>query len=276
MFNFFKRKKEAELKKEHKEFVYTCCNCGNLINFTSVPCHHCGWAPNSLEQMARSMVLNNNTFKIFELLNIGKHISEKLNPNSIVLNLDLQAIEYLEANKETTNFIFSLCNENRSKYKTFTKDLKKCKCGAILYTSDATACVKCKDSVMWNESTRLLLCANNLLGLFVQRIDYKDTEDSDRFVEALVGTVGKLYSTLNGQEGLATAKSELDLCKIKIHLALKTVTALVDKNNGAIVDWIDKSNVRTHIIKDSELNDTVIYATYLSSEIENLIKIVSN
>lgn len=71
--------------------IYSCQNCGRLINYVSMPCPHCQWSPSTLDEMARSFFLKNTNLDVPLLLTLAREVSKGRSPQEVVGNLETMA-----------------------------------------------------------------------------------------------------------------------------------------------------------------------------------------
>ena len=272
MFNFLNKILKKDEKK--KAVVYICYNCGNLKNYISVPCHCCAWAPSNIDEMSSSFILTNNLqFNMSELLDIGRQISKKNNPNKVISNLSSRAKELYEDDKETIDYVFDLCNEDKKNYLITVQSLKTCDCGVNNVASDIKTCRECSSIIDLTDTERLLICVSNILYLFVQRINYKDDINNRQFIEVLVEAAGSIHKIIN-QPNLPLNR-DINLIKSKLSSMLKKVNVLCDQNNGGVVSWLDNKEPEIHIVKNKADEDTQMFSVFLYTEIVSLMNLTN-
>lgn len=248
--------------------VYCCQNCGRLINFITMPCPHCDWAPTTIELMAQSMVLTNPYFKIPALLMIAREVSNNRSVTDIVPNMNQQAQRILSDIRPSVGKLLNLLND--AKYKNHRKFsvIRQCmECGQNILVSNADTCNNCGEPVNWPDILRLMVCIDNILYLFENRIEVSDSEYESELVCLMVAMLNDLLrnqivpNEQNRQYALHSLKSMKIIC---------------DKNKGFVVDLKDIYNLDAYLIKDKMLPDTEVYANFWLNEIPVFVNMMTN
>lgn len=242
--------------------VYGCQNCGRLVNFVSMRCPHCEWRANSIEEMARSMVLSNDHLKIPALLILAREVSAGRSPRDVVRNLDALAKDVLQQSQWTdvAHRIYALLDENDAKSARFMRDVRCCTaCDERVLWSGSTECDHCGAQLNWPELVRTLVCVDNLLWLLEQRVEPSNSEEFSELVCVLI----VIFTTLlRKQEPPSPEQREYVL-----HL-LEACKCVADKNRGGIVDTHDLTEMKIYLVKADMLEDSQSFTTFLFRELE--------
>jgi len=270
VFSIFKSKNQLEdSDSSHATKVYSCFHCGRLYNYVSMPCPNCGREPNSIKEMAGSLTLSNSHFKISALLILAREIGNERAPGDVIPNFNEIVNGYLNdsAKRADVETIYNLLKQNSPQNSQRISQHNKCSnCGKRVFFSSSINCDDCDAPVNWSPSTRLLVCIDNLLFVFEQRIEPSSKEEFSYFVEILVKMFNNL---LRRNRGVSLSDKE------KLIDLLIQSSPILDKNKGAVVDISNTKEVKAYIIKDSMDSNTETYASILCAELENLIKLTS-
>jgi len=253
---------------KHYTQVYCCQNCGRLINFITMPCPHCNWSPTTIELMAQSMVLTFPYFKIPALLMISREFKNKRPATDIVLNLNQQAEKILSDIRPSVVKLLNLLNKTEHKNHRKISVIRHClECGKNIFFSNADTCHNCGEPVNWPEIVRLMVCIDNLLFLFENRIEVSDSEHESELVCVMVAMLNDL---LRNQ----VVPNEQNR-QYALH-SLKSMKVICDKNKGFVVDLKDIHNLNAYLIKDDMLPDTEGYAKFWINEIPVFVNMMTN
>jgi RNA polymerase subunit RPABC4/transcription elongation factor Spt4 len=154
--------------------VYCCANCGRLHNSVSMPCPHCDWSPQTLEELARSIVLSNSNFQISALLILSREIAKGRVAVDVVPDLLDDGNYYLsdQESRQAIEKVFSSLQQNEHENHRRISMVRACSnCGEGIVVSTAEECEKCGVTVNWPEALRLLACMDNLLWLLERRVE---------------------------------------------------------------------------------------------------------
>ncbi len=245
--------------------IYSCQNCGRLINYVSMPCPHCRWSPSTPDEMARSVILSNNYIDVSLLLIIAREVSKGRSSREVVGNLDTMAQEVMSVPKkrESVDQIYRLLREGEQRQ---IRDLAMVRnhpeCPKRRMWSGSDKCEKCGAQVRWSDAVRTLICMDNLLWLLEQRVEPLNTEPFSELVCVLVLMVNNL---LRKQENPTSEQRQyaLDL--------LSKIGGIADKNQGAIIDTTNPKALQIYLVKSNMLEDSETFGTFLYKELEFFI-----
>lgn len=242
--------------------VYCCANCGRLHNFVSMPCPHCDWAPKSLEETARSIVLSSAHFKIPALLVLAREMESGRSAEDIIPNLKDNVRTYLESGKQkqAVEHVFSLLRNNEHKNHDSLSIIREChSCSTRVMFSGEVECGHCGEKINWPEAIRLLVSMDNLLWLFEQRVEVSPSSEFSEFICLLVAMTNSL---LRKQEipGAKERKYAIDL--------LAKIAVVADLNKGAIIDVKNPHDLKIYLVKDNMRSDSESFGLFLMKELE--------
>jgi hypothetical protein len=246
--------------------VFCCANCGRLHNFVSVPCPHCDWSPQGIEETARSIVLSNAHFKIPALLTLAREMSKGRAANDIVPNLLNDGRSYLSDSKQRLDVerVFAMLKENEHKNHRSLSMVRACpECGHRVLLSSAEECKECRAPVRWPDAIRLLACMDNLLWLHEQRIEVSNTNEFSDFVCILVAMTNNL---LRKQEVPSTHDRQYSL------KLLGALGAICDLNKGAVIDTKNPRALEIYLVKDSMRDDSESFGLFILNELEFFVE----
>jgi hypothetical protein len=97
--------------------VYCCAHCGRLHNFVSMPCPNCDWSPQTLEEMARSMIMCNAHIKVPALLILAREMAKGRAAEEVMPNLRDDGLTNLSnpTNRLGIERVFSMLRQNEHK-----------------------------------------------------------------------------------------------------------------------------------------------------------------
>jgi len=246
--------------------VYCCQNCGRLHNFVSMPCPHCDWSPQTIEEMARSIILSNPYIKIPGLLILSRQMANGRQASDVVLNLNKDGQTYLSVPKQrqVVEQVFTFLRQNEYKNHRNLNILLECVgCNTRVSFSGSEKCEKCGAPVQWPDAIRAIACMDNLLWLLEQRVEVSSADAFTEFVCLLVAMVNDL---LRKQEPPSEQRR-----KYAISL-LRTIVAISDLNKGAIIDTSDPRDLKIYLVKDDMREDSEIFGSFLFKELELFIE----
>jgi predicted RNA-binding Zn-ribbon protein involved in translation (DUF1610 family) len=244
--------------------IYSCQNCGRLINYVSMPCPHCQWSPSNLDEMARSVLLSNTYLDVSLLLMVAREVSKGRSSREAVGNLETMAREFMSIpkNREFMDYLCRLLRKDEQRQTRNMAMVRKCPgCGdrKIWSISDDELCEKCGAQIRWPDVVRALVCMDNLLWLLEQRVEPKNTESFSEFVCVLVLMVNSL---LRKQENPTSEQRRyaLDL--------LSKIGAIADKNQGAIIDTNNPQALKIYFVKSNMVEDSEAFGTFLCNQLQ--------
>lgn len=263
-----KIRRECSLDKrsssETDEFtqVYCCQNCGRLHNYVSMPCPHCDWSPQTIEEAARSFVLSNAHFKVPELLILSREMANGRLADDVVPNLKKNVQTYLSIpnQRQAVEQVFSLLRQNEHKNHRSMQMVRECSsCGGRILFSGAEECEKCGDIVNWPDAVRALACMDNILWMFEQRVEASSSKEFSDFVCLIVAMTNDL---LRKQESPSDQRR-----KYALNL-LAAMGGVSDMNDGAIIETKNPRNLQIYLVKDKLLDDSETFGLFLFKELE--------
>ncbi len=242
--------------------IYCCANCGRLHNFVSMPCPHCDWSPQTIEETARSIILSNSHFKVPALLTIAREMENGRTADDVVPNLLSDGKTYLSVpkQKQAVEQIFSMLRQNEHKNHRSLSMVRECSnCGNRILFSGSEECEKCGEQVNWPDAIRTLACMDNLLWLLEQRVEVSSTDAFSDFVCVLVAMTNNL---LRKQEVPSIRDRQYNL------QLLTEMGAVCDLNKGAVIDTKNPKELKIYLIKDSMREDSETFGLFLFKELE--------
>lgn len=241
--------------------IYCCAKCGRLHNFVSMPCPHCDWSPQTIDELARSMILSNNHFNIPALLLLAREIGNGRPATDVVQNLMNDGRTYLSTPKqrEGVELVFSMLRQNEHKNHRSIEMVRECPhCRHRVLLSGAEQCDQCNQSIAWPDAVRTLVCIDNLLWLFEQRVEASSAEAFSDFVCVLVAMANNL---LRKQEAPSARDRQYSL------RLLADMEAVSDMNKGAVVQTSSPKDLKIYLVKDSMRDDSETFGIFLFQEI---------
>jgi hypothetical protein len=242
--------------------VYCCANCGRLHNSVSMPCPHCDWSPQTLEEMARSIMLSNSHFRVPALLILSREIAKGRVAVDVVPDLLGDGNYYLsdQESRQAIEKVFSLLQQNEHENHRRISMIRACSnCGEGIVVSTAEECEKCGVTVNWPEALRLLACMDNLLWLLERRVEPKSTDAFSDLVCVLVAMIDNL---LRKQEVPSIRDRQYSL------QLLTEIGAICDLNSGAVIDTSNPRHLEIYLIKDSMREDSKTFGLAIFLELE--------
>lgn len=245
--------------------IYCCQNCGRLHNFVSVPCPHCDWCPDTLDEVARSTVLSNAALSVPKLLLLSREMAEGRAPDDIVGNLSQNAEEHLAsaAGRRQAETLLALLRENKHKHHRLLSKIRSCgTCGDRVLMSDAITCEVCDAPVEWPEAVRTLVCVDNLLWLFEQR---SVPDPTDEFAELVCVLVSIANDLLRKQ---VVPSDEIRRYALRL---VQDVAIVWDLGMGGGIKTNNPQHLEIYLIKDSMREETESMVAFWCSELEFFI-----
>lgn len=242
--------------------IYCCANCGRLHNYVSMPCPHCDWSPQTIEEMARSIILSNSHFKVPVLLILAREMAKGRTADDVVPNLLNDGKTYLSTpeQRQVVERGFSMLRQDEHKNHRSIGMIRQCSnCGHRILFSGTEECEKCGVPVNWPEAIRLLTCMDNLLWLLEQRVEVSSTDAFADFVCVLVAMANNL---LRKQEVPPIRDRQYSL------QLLTDIGALGDLNKGAIISTKNPKNLEIYLVKDNMREDSETFGLFLFKELE--------
>lgn len=246
--------------------VYCCQNCGRLHNFVSMPCPHCDWSPQTIEEAARSIILSNAHFKIPALLIMSQEMANGRPADDVVPNLIKDGQTYLTnaQQRQAVEEVFSLLRQNEHKNHRSMQMVRECaNCGGRVLFSRAEECEKCSAPVNWPDPVRTLACMDNLLWLLEQRVEVSSSKEFSDFVCILVAMINNLLRKQESPSG-QHRKYALDL--------LGALGGISDINNGAIIQTKNPKDLKIYLVKDKMRDDSERFGLFLFKELEFFVE----
>lgn len=242
--------------------VYCCANCGRLHNFVSMPCPHCDWSPQTIEEMARSIMLSNSHFQVSALLILSREMANGRVADDVVPDLHDDGKACLSNPKQMKGIekVFSLLRQNEHKSHRSISMARECSnCGDRILFSGAAECEKCGVTVNWPEALRLLACMDNLLWLLEQRVEPQST---DAFADLVCVLVDMTNNLLRKQELPPIRDRQYSL------QLLTEIGAICDLNKGVVIDTKNPRQLEIYLIKDSMREDSETFGLAIFKELE--------
>lgn len=242
--------------------IYCCTSCGRLHNFVSMPCPHCDWSPQTIEETACSIILSNSYFKIPELLFLTREMANGRTVGDLVPNLlsDRKSLLSDSEQKHAVEQVFTLLRQNEHKNHRSLSIVRECSgCGNRILFSGAEECEKCGEPVNWPDAIRTLACMDNLLWLLEQRVEVSTADEFSDFVCVLVALTNNL---LRKQEAPSIRDRQYCL------QLLTDIGAVCDLNKGVVIDTKNPKDLKIYLIKDSMREDSETFGLFLFKELE--------
>lgn len=251
----------ADIPKNFTQ-IYCCANCGRLHNFVSMPCPHCDWSPQTIEETARSIILSNSHLKVPSLLTLAREMGTGRSADDVVPNLlnDGKAYLRVPSQKQVVEKIFSMLRQNEHKNHRSLRMVRECQgCGNKILFSGAEECEQCGEPVTWPDAIRMLACMDNLLWLLEQRLEVSSTDAFSDFVCILVAMTNNL---LRKQEAPSSRDREYGL------QLLTDIGTVCDLNKGAVIDTNNPKDLKIYLVEGNMREDSKTFGLFLLNELE--------
>ena len=245
--------------------IYCCAQCGRLHNFVSMPCPHCDWAPASLSETARSIVLSNAHLRVPALLSLAREMANGRSAQDVVRNLEAEAHSYLDSvhGRQAVERVFALLQQDEQKNHHSIAALRECSgCQSSILASDADACEECGEPVTWPDTIRALACLDNLLFLFEQRVEPSPHAAFSEFVCVLVAMT---HNLLRKQEVPSPRERQYAL------RLLSEMKRLDDLGGGAVVDTTTPTALKIYLVKTRMREDSETMSLFLCKELQSFV-----
>ena len=242
--------------------IYCCANCGRLHNFVSMPCPHCDWSPQSIEETARSIILSNTYIKVPALLMLAREMANERDVDDVVPNLANDGNTFLSVpgQRQIVEEMFSMLRQNEHKNHRSLSIVRECSgCGSRILFSGEEECKKCGEQVNWPDAIRTLACMDNLLLLLEQRVEVSSTDAFSDFVCILVAMTNNL---LRKQEVPSIRDRQYSL------QLLTEIGGFFDLNKGAVIDTKNPQDLKIHLIQDCMREDSKSFGLFLFKELK--------
>jgi ribosomal protein S27AE len=245
--------------------IFSCQNCGRIINFVTIPCPHCQWYPPDLLSFARSFLLSNAHIEVPALLLLAREVTNGRSPSEVVTYLDDQAMEFYRRPESDTNLklMFNLLQQNANKNIRNMQMVRECpNCGDRILLSHEEKCGSCGLSIGWPESIKLLVCMDNLMWLFEQKADISNSSEFSEFVCLVELMTDKL---LRKQEAPSQNQRKLAL---RLMHEMKSFTI---SNRGAAIETTNPEKLKIYVVGSIEKNlveDNTLFGMFFHSELE--------
>lgn len=224
--------------------IFCCAKCGRLHNYISVPCPHCDWSPQTIEEMAASIILSNTGFDVSDLLNISREIAKGRAANDVVQNLVGSVQKRLRDPefRQAAGQLFSLLRKDEHMNHRSIKMLRECaSCGEQVLESGAEKCEKCGAEVTWPDAIRTLVCIDNLLWYFEEHVAITTKDYFSEFVCVLVLLLNNL---IRKQEPPSVRDRQYCL------QLLTNIRVIMDANKEFFIEMSDINKLVLHFIAD--------------------------
>jgi len=245
--------------------IYSCQNCGSLINYVSMPCPHCQWSPSTPDEMARSVILSNNNLGVPFLLILAREVKKGRSPQEVVGNLETMVQESMRIPKNR-EWVDQLYQSLRKDYQSQIRDIamvRNCpECAERVILSGSKKCDKCGAQVHWSDAVRTLICMDNLLWLLEQRVEPQNTEPFSELVCVLVLMFNNLLRKQESPTG-EQRRYALDL--------LSKMGTIHDKNHGAVILTSNPQALKIVLVTDDMVEDSETIGLFLLAELEFFI-----
>lgn len=253
-------------KKHGFTQVYACHSCGRLHNFASLPCPHCGWLPQTLEETAAAIVLSTHQITIPVLLSVSRDISGGRPAAQAVGNLQEIATKFLNdpGHRDMVERVFALIGEDSAKEEHRIEPLRACvACGTRIMYSQSASCQSCNETLDMPDIVRLLVCVDNLLWLLEQRIEPSEIPEFAEFVCVLVALENDILRKQSEPNAIQRSYA-LDM--------LRKVKGLWDINQGALVNFNADDSLSVSLIQDRAREDSKPFAIFIHRELSDFVQ----
>jgi hypothetical protein len=203
------------------------------------------------------------------MLVLAREAAAGRQPTEIVANIRNTAAQWLEAsNVGAVRKLLGLAADAGGKPSRTFGSLRKCAhCGGSIVISDSQQCPSCGEEVQWPPAIRAIVCLDNLVWLFENRLD---PGHGDRFlglVRILVGMSTELLrkQIVPGPEVRRQAIAEM-----------VAAGSVFDSNGGAVIDTKNPNDLKIYLVKSNQLDDSESFGLYWYHEIEEFVRFMQN
>lgn len=222
--------------------IYSCQNCGRLINYVTVPCIHCKWHPTNLIEFAKSISMSTGTLKVQDLVFIARKVSNGSSPSEVVGNIDQAANKILNLPEDKTNlkYTFGLLQQNFKSNIRDINSIRKCRnCGNKVLLGYEGKCKSCNQPTGWPDAIKLLICMDNILMLFENKVRISNSDTFSNFVLLIVSMIDTL---LRKQETPSQSQRNYAL------RTLKEMGSIINTSENACIELSDINNLKVHLV----------------------------
>jgi len=242
--------------------IYCCASCGRLHNFVTMPCPQCDGSPQTVEEMARAIVLSSSHLKVPDLLLLAREMAKGRAASDVMPNLMTVGKTLLSTpkHKQAVEELFSELLQDKHKNHHRLNMARECSgCRKRILFSGDEECESCEVPVNWPDALRALVCMDNLLWLLERRIEVSSTEAFSDFVCVLVVMTNNL---LRSQEVPSSRDRQYCL------QLLAEMGVVCDLNKGAVIDTKNPKQLEIHLMNDRMREDSESYGIFLFKELE--------
>jgi len=174
-------------------------------------------------------------------------------------------MEYYKKPESDSNlkYMFDLLQQNANKNTRDMKMVRECpNCGDRILLSHEEECGSCGLSIGWPESIKLLVCMDNLMWLFEQKVKITNSSEFSEFVCLVELMTDKL---LRKQEPPSLNQREIAL---RLMHEMKAITV---SNGGAAIDTTNPEKLKIYVDTSIEKNlveDNTLFGMFIHSELE--------
>jgi hypothetical protein len=217
-----------------------------------------------------SVVLSNTYMPVAGLLMLAREISKGRHPSEVARNAKQNAENYLRLPEDKTNVtrLLGLLHTNAGKNHRDLQSLRACpQCHKPIFMSNEEECGHCSAIVDWPAPVRALVCMDNILWMFEQRIEIEDRPELAQLICLLVVMLNDL---LRKQESPSKER-----CAYALSL-MASIKTIADMGRGAVLDMSDLTKPVIYVIQDKAREDSQLFAVFIQSEFETLIRLMNN
>lgn len=230
--------------------IYCCAMCGRLHNFVSMPCPHCDWSPESVEEMAFAIALSNAYSDVADLLNYARARASGQEIEDLVAGFSTELIALLHdpQQRKTVETVHALLNENCHKNHLSIRSLRECtNCGREALLSGDTDCQDCGEPLNFPTALRLLHCMDNVLWYLERKSSIQEDEAFSELICLLVLMTNNL---LRKQESPTPSqrKYALDL--------ISQIGSIADEDKAFIIDTKDPLKLKAGVVRERLTHDS--------------------
>lgn len=226
--------------------VYCCPNCGRLRNACTVPCPHCSWAPQSVDDIARCWMLSTESFKVPGLLSFARQI-RKHGPTSVEAALPAHMRRGLVTAAMKVEFeqLLELLRRHEELNRRDIGGVCFCPdCDTRIAFAAADECRNCgNNDLNIPVPERAIFCIDNLLIAIEEGLTSLDSDAFSEFVCVLVRIQHQL---------VFHQKPPSDQHRRYALELLASVGRLVVGKNAAIVSVKDPANITCSVVDHAD------------------------